>query len=110
MAIKFIVELQAKAGKRDEVARAIENLVSQFGPDMPGYLGSTRYEVPDNPDMLSEIADWETAEVRDAHPRVAAKKCLFAPLADLLAAPFRSLSSDRCSKAPWLVLLFPMSC
>src|SRR5207244_2120238 len=33
----------------------------------PGFLGSTRYEVLDNRDMLIGIADWESAEARAAH-------------------------------------------
>ena len=59
MAIKVIVELQAKPGRRNELQSLIENLVAKHGPDQRGFLGSTRYEVLDNPDMLVEIAEWE---------------------------------------------------
>ena len=64
-AIKVIVELQAKPGKRAELKSLLESIVAQQGPNQHGFLGSTRYEVPENPDMLVEIADWESAEGAD---------------------------------------------
>ena len=36
-------------------------------PGTPGYHGSTRFEVLGHPDMLVELADWESAETRNAH-------------------------------------------
>ena len=44
----------------------------------------------DAPDVLVEIADWESAETRDAHIRTAAATGAYAPLLELLAAPFRA--------------------
>jgi quinol monooxygenase YgiN len=69
VAIKVIVELQAKPGRRDELQRVLETIVSNEGPSQRGFLGSTRYEVLDNPDMLIEIAEWTSAEARAAHMR-----------------------------------------
>jgi quinol monooxygenase YgiN len=89
MAIKVIVELQANPGKRAELKSFIESTVGQHGPGQRGFLGSTRYEVLDNPDMLVEIADWESAEAREAHMQEAAVTGVYAPLAEMLAAPFR---------------------
>lgn len=89
MAIKAIIELQAKPGKRDELKAFIENLVATHGPGGPGFIGSTRYEVLDNPDKLVEIADWESAETREAHMKAAAASGIYAPLKELLAEPFR---------------------
>ena len=66
MAIKVIVELQAKPGKRAELRSLLESVANRLGPSAPGYLGATRYEVLDNPDIVVEIADWESAEVRAA--------------------------------------------
>jgi heme-degrading monooxygenase HmoA len=43
--------------------------VEQHGPNQRGFLGSTRYEVLDDPDTLVEIAEWESAEARSAHAR-----------------------------------------
>ena len=65
MAIKVIGELQAQAGRRDELKGLLESMVANQGPGQPGFLGSTRYEVLDNPDILVEIADWESAEARE---------------------------------------------
>jgi hypothetical protein len=40
--------------------------------------------------MLIEIADWESAEARQAHMEEAAASGAYAPLIELLAAPFRA--------------------
>jgi quinol monooxygenase YgiN len=90
MAIKVIVELQAKPGKRVELKNLIESIVAKHGSDQRGFLGSTRYEVLDNPDILVEIADWESAEARVAHMQDAMTNGVYAPLGELLAAPFRA--------------------
>jgi quinol monooxygenase YgiN len=88
--ITVIVELQAKPGGRDELQRALESIVSGHGPSVRGFLGSTRYEVLDDPDTLVEIAEWESAEARSAHMQEAATTGAYAPLLELLAAPFRA--------------------
>ena len=88
MAIKVTVELQAKPGKRAERKSLLESIVAKQGPSQRGFLGSTRYEVLDNPDMLVEIADWESAEARVAHMQEAASTGVYAPLVEMLAAPF----------------------
>ena len=90
MAIKVIVELQAKPGKRAELKGLIESIVANQGPNQRGFLGSTRYEVLDNPDMLVEIADWESVEARVVHMQEAATTGVYAPLSEMLAAPFRA--------------------
>jgi len=71
--IKVIVELQAKPGRRDELKGLLESMVATNGPSQRGFLGSTRYEVLDNPDMLIEIAEWESTEARVAHMQEARK-------------------------------------
>ena len=90
MAIKVIVELKAQPGRRDELKSLFETMLAQQRPSLRGFLGSTRYEVLDDPDMLVEVADWESAEARDAHMREAAAAGVYAPLAELVAAPFRA--------------------
>jgi quinol monooxygenase YgiN len=89
VAVKVIVELQAKPGRRDELKGVLENLIAAQGPGQDGFLGSARYGVLDDPDVLVEIADWESAEAREAHMRQAAATGVYAPLLDLLAVPFR---------------------
>ena len=90
MAIKVIVELQAKPGRRAELRSVLERMIANDGPNQHGFLGSTRYEVLENPDVLVEIADWESAEARDVHMQQAAASGAYAPLFDLLAAPARA--------------------
>ena len=63
MAIKTIIELQAKPGKRDELVTAMDAVFASM-KDARGFLGMNRYEVIDNPDSLIEIAEWETPEAR----------------------------------------------
>ena len=90
MAITVIVELHAKPGRRDELRGVLESLIATQGPGQDGFLGSTRYGVVDDPDVLVEIADWESAAARDAHMREAAAAGAYAPLLELLAVPFRA--------------------
>ena len=90
MAIKVIVELQAKPGRRDELKSLLESMVVNHGPTQRGFLGSTRYEVLDDPDMLIEIAEWDSAEARAAHMQESATTGAYAPLLEMLAAPFRA--------------------
>ncbi len=89
-AIKVIVELQAKPGKRAELKSLLESVAAKDGPSQPGFLGSTRYEVLDNPNILVEIADWASAEVRAAAMQEAMATGAYAPLEELLATPFRA--------------------
>jgi len=90
VAIRVIVELHAKPGRRDELRGLLENIIATEGPSQHGFLASSRYEVLGDPDVLVEIADWESAEARDAHMHEAAAAGTYAPLLELLAAPFRA--------------------
>ncbi len=90
MAITVIVELRAKPGRRAELESLIESIVAEHGPSQRGFLGSTRYEVLDDADMLIEIAEWESAEARAAHMDEAAATGAYEPLLEMLAAPFRA--------------------
>ena len=90
MAIKVIVELQANPGRRAELLSLLESLVATQGSGQHGFRGSTRYEVLDNPDMLIEIAEWESAEARAAHMQESAATGVYTPLLEILAAPFKA--------------------
>jgi quinol monooxygenase YgiN len=90
MAIRVIVELQAKPGRRAELKNLLESIEAKHGPGELGFLGSTRYEVLDNPNILVEIADWESAEVRAVAMQKAMASGEYAPLGELLATPFRA--------------------
>jgi quinol monooxygenase YgiN len=90
VAIKVIVELRAKPGRRDELESLLESIVQNHGSTQRGFLGSTRYEVLDDPDTLIEIAEWDSAEARVAHMEESAATGAYAPLLEMLAAPFRA--------------------
>lgn len=90
MTIKVIVELHAKPGRRAELKNLLESVAAKYEPGQLGFLGSLHYEVIDNPDILVEIADWTSAEVRAAAMQQAMTDGAYAPLEELLAAPFRA--------------------
>lgn len=87
--IKVIIEFTAKPGQRADLRRVLEDIIAKHGKGTPGYLGSTRYEVVDQPDVLVELADWESTEARDKHMTVLAESGVLAPLTDFMGAPFR---------------------
>jgi quinol monooxygenase YgiN len=87
MAIKVIIEMQARPGERDELKRLLDDIVATQGRGRAGFLGSTRYEVLDDPDILVEIADWDSVEARMAHLQDA--MTAVEPLMAHMAAPFR---------------------
>lgn len=97
MAVRAIVELQAKPGQRDALKALIERIIVTHGPSMNGYLGGELYEVLGDPDGLVEIADWESAEARDALMQDAATMEAMAPVFELLAGPFRATVVTRLS-------------
>lgn len=90
MTIKVIVELESRPGKRAELKSLRENVVAKYGPSQPGFLGSIRYEGLDNPNILVEISDWASAEVRAVAMQEAMASGAYAPLQELLGAPFRA--------------------
>jgi quinol monooxygenase YgiN len=90
MGITVIVEMRARPGRRAELAGMLEGIVGREGASASGFVGSTRYEVPDEPDMLVEIAEWESAEARAAHMQESAASGAYAPLMEVLAEPPRA--------------------
>ena len=90
MAIKVIVELRARPGKREELRSLLESVAAKNGPSAPGFLGSTRYEVLEDPDALVEIADWESAEAQTAAMQAVMATGAYEPLSELLAVPLRA--------------------
>jgi quinol monooxygenase YgiN len=97
VAIKAIIELQARPGKREELRSLLESVAAKAGPSAPGYLGSTRYEVLGDPDALIEITDWETAEARTAAIEAVMASGAYAPLPELLAAPVKATVISKLS-------------
>ena len=89
MTIKVIVEFQAKPGARAELAGVLKTISATHGPTIPGFLGSIVHEVVDSPDGLVEIAQWDSAKVQAAAVEQAMASGLYAPVLELVAAPFR---------------------
>lgn len=90
MPIKVIVEFQAKPGARAELKKLLADISAAHVPRIAGFLGSTVYEVIDSPDGLVEIADWDSAEAQAAAVQQAMATGVYAPVVELVAAPFRA--------------------
>jgi quinol monooxygenase YgiN len=88
MAVTVIVELKAKPGRRDEMRSLIEQLATRERPS--GYHGSTYYESLDDPDLLIDIADWDSPEARATHLQKAIATGTYGPVLKLLAGFFRA--------------------
>jgi quinol monooxygenase YgiN len=89
MAIKVFVEFQIKPGRRDEFVSLVRGITVSMG-SVPGFLGSTTYEVVGDPNGMAEIAEWESPEAREAVMAQFMQSDALAPFMDLLAAPFRA--------------------
>ena len=89
MAIKVVVEFQAKPGERSKLKSLLREISSTHGSNAPGFLGSTQFEMLDSPDGLVEIAEWESAEAQAAAVEQATSEGVYSPVIELVAAPFR---------------------
>jgi quinol monooxygenase YgiN len=87
--IKVVIEFRARAGARTELRTLLEGISAQHGPEAAGFLGSTVYDAVDDPDGLVEIAEWDSAEAQAAAVEQATATGLYAPVVELVAAPFR---------------------
>jgi hypothetical protein len=88
--IRVIVEFQAKPGARAELASTLKGIMAKLGPNLPGFRGSTLYEVLDSPDALVEIAEWDSADVQATAVAQAVESGVYAPVFELVAAPLRA--------------------
>ena len=91
MAIRVIIEFQAKPGTRAELAGKLESILERLGPNLPGFRGSILYEALDSPDVLVEVADWESADAQAAAVEQAVDTGVYAPVFELVAAPPRAV-------------------
>ena len=90
MTIKVVVEFQARPGERARLKSLLTDISATLGPSAAGYLGSTVYEALDNPDGLVEIAEWESAETQALAVEQAMAADVYAPVIQLVAAPFKA--------------------
>jgi quinol monooxygenase YgiN len=89
VAIKTIIELQAKPGKRDELVRTMDRLIVTMR-DVPGFLAITRQEVLEDPNKLVEIAEWDTPEARQTWLDRSTESGDLGPLMEILGALFKA--------------------
>jgi quinol monooxygenase YgiN len=90
MQIKVVVEFQAKPGTRAQLKELLGAISAAHGSQVPGFLGSTVYEVLDSPDGLVEIAEWDSAEAQAAAVQQAMADGVYSPVVELVEAPFRA--------------------
>ncbi len=91
MTMKTIIELQAKTGRRDDLLKALDDVLGSM-KNAPGFLGVKRYEIIDNPDSLIEIAEWESPEARQSWLERSMKTGALSRLTLTLGAPFKAIT------------------
>ena len=91
MAIKTIIELQAKPGERDQLIKAMDKVLASM-KEARGFIGVSRYEVIDNEDSLIEIAEWESAESRQTWLQQSMVTGALNNLMGLLGVPFKAIT------------------
>ena len=91
MAIKTIIELQAKPGERDQLVKAMDNVLASM-KEAKGFIGINRYEVIDNPDSLIEIAEWESPEARQTWLEQSMVTGSLSNLMGTLGVPFKAIT------------------
>jgi len=91
MAIKTIIELQAKPGERNQLVKAMDNVLLSM-KEAKGFIGINRYEVIDNPDSLIEIAEWESPEARQTWLEQSMVTGSLSNLMGTLGVPFKAIT------------------
>ena len=97
MPITVVIEFRAKPGARAELKSLLADISATYGPTAPGFLGSTQNDMLDDPDGLVEIAEWESAEEQAAAVQQALDSGVYAPVVELVAAPFRATRIGQAS-------------
>jgi quinol monooxygenase YgiN len=88
MTVKVITEFPAKSGRRDELIGWIERMMAD-APPIPGALNNSFYKAAEDPDLVVEIGEWESAQAREAAFGQIEASGGFAPMYEFLAAPLR---------------------
>jgi quinol monooxygenase YgiN len=95
VAIRVIVEFRAEPGRRAELVTALGDVMARIGTDIPGFLGSTVHAALDSPDVLVEIAEWESADAQAAAVKQAMESGTYGHVFELLAEPPRATRVAR---------------
>ena len=96
MAIKTIIELQAKPGERDELIKAMDDVLASM-KNARGFLSVTRYEIIDNPDSLIEIAEWDSPQARQIWLEQSMQTGALNRLTFTLGSPFKAITIREIS-------------
>jgi len=91
MAIKAIVELHARKGRREELIRVLEEM-QVVRKDAPGFRGFERFEMIDDPEKLVEIVEWESREARQAWLEHSTELGLLNRLVGILRQQFKAIT------------------
>ena len=65
MAIKSIVEMKAKPGRRDELLSTLQQM-QMSAADVPGFIAAQHYRNIEDEDTVIGIYDWKSEEERVA--------------------------------------------
>jgi len=91
MAIKAIVELYARKGKREDLIRVLDE-IQIVRKDALGFMGVERYEMIDDPEKLVEIVEWESREARQAWLEHSTESGLLNRLVSTLRQQFKAIT------------------
>jgi heme-degrading monooxygenase HmoA len=90
MAIKSIVEMKAKPGRREELLRMLQ----QTSVDAPGFIAAEHYRNVEDEDTVIGIYDWKSNEERLAWAQ-SRDPGTREQLMEVLATPMRVLLADH---------------
>ena len=91
LAIKSIVEMKAKPGRRDELLRTLQEMSPVSGP---GFIAAEHYRHVEDEDTVIGIYDWESNEKRVAWSQ-SLDPGTRGRLTEALATPMRILLAER---------------
>ena len=90
MAIKSIVEMKAKPGRRDELLSTLQQM-EMSAVDAPGFIAAQHYRNFEDEDTVIGIYDWKSNEERVAWSQSGRPPGTRERLIDVLATPMRVL-------------------
>ncbi len=90
MAIKSIVEMKAKPGRRDELLSILQQMSAV---DAPGFIAAQHYRNFEDEDTVIGIYDWKSNEERVAWSQ-SVDPGTREKLIDVLATPMRIVLAD----------------
>ncbi len=90
MAIKSIVEMKAKPGRRDELLSTLQQMSAA---DAPGFIAAQHYRNFEDEDTIIGIYDWKSNDERVAWSQ-SVDPGTREQLIDVLATPMRVVLAD----------------